>query len=319
MSYFLAVDSGGSKAEFLLAEAQGASQDTREIKRTVVSTIKRVNADAAVAEKNLVQALAELEEGTGVRMSQVKRTCIGTSGSSVPLITDWLREEFSRRVAGDLIILNDTEIALDAVFEGGRGVLVIAGTGSNVAARAADGEIDTVGGWGPMLADQGAGHWIGMEGLRRGFLARDERRPTQLLERARKHWNLPTIDALIEFANAQYAQRYAATFAREVVACAAEGDEVAIGILEQGGRDLAYLVSLLVERMRERETARMKVKEPVPFNPPAVAIVGSILVHVERERASMQQALRERYPTIQFIETPADPVRGALWHAMRGA
>jgi glucosamine kinase len=304
MSYFLAVDSGGSKAEFLL------SDETREIKRVVVSTIKRVNADAAVAEKNLVQALTELEDGTGVRMSEIKCTCIGTSGSSVPLITDWLREEFSRRVGGKLIILNDTEIALDAVFEGGRGVLVIGGTGSNVAARAADGTISTVGGWGPMLADQGAGHWIGMEGLRRGFLARDEQRPTQLLERARKHWNLPTIEALIEFANAQYAQRYAATFAPEVVACAAEGDEVAIDILEQGGRDLAYLVSLLIDRM--------KAKEPAPFDPPAVAIVGSILVHVERERASMQQALRERYPTIQFIDTPADATRGALWHAMRG-
>lgn len=313
MSYFLAVDSGGSKAEFLLAD------ETREIKRAVVSTIKRVNADAAVAEKHLVQALTELENGTGVRMSEVKCTCIGTSGSSVPLITDWLREEFSRRVGGKLIILNDTEIALDAVFEGGRGVLVIGGTGSNVAARSADGTISTVGGWGPMLADQGAGHWIGMEGLRRGFLARDEQRPTQLLERARKLWNLPTVDALIEFANTQYAQRYGAKFAPEVVACASEGDEVAISILEQGGRDLAYLVSLLVDRMRESEIARMRAREPAPFDPPAVAIVGSILVHVERERASMQQALRERYPTIQFIETPADPVRGALWRAMQGA
>lgn len=309
MSYFLAVDSGGSKAEFLLAQSD--AEGTREIKRAVVPTIKRVNADAAVAEKNLAQALAELEDGTGVRMSEIKRTCIGTSGNTVPLITDWLREAFSRRVSGDLLILGDVEIALDAVFEGGRGVLVIGGTGSNVAARAADGTISTVGGWGPMLADQGAGHWIGMEGLRRGFLARDEQRPTQLLERARKLWNLPTIEALIEFANAGSAQRYGATFAREVVACADEGDEVAIGILEQGGRDLAYLVSLLIDRM--------KAKEPAPFEPPAVAIVGSILVHVERERAAMQQALRERYPTIQFIEKPADPVRGALWRALQEA
>ncbi len=36
MSYFLAVDSGGSKAEFLLTDGE------RELKRTVVKTIKLV-------------------------------------------------------------------------------------------------------------------------------------------------------------------------------------------------------------------------------------------------------------------------------------
>jgi glucosamine kinase len=320
MAYFLAVDSGGSKAEFLLAQdvpdQNVPGKADRELKRAVTGTIKRVNVDADAAEKNLVSALAELEAATGVRMSEIERTCIGTSGDSVPLVTDWLRSEFARRVGGELIIVGDVEIALDAAFQGGRGVLVLAGTGSNVAARAADGTIMTAGGWGPMLADQGSGHWIGMEGLRRGFLSRDEQRPTLLLEAARKLWNLPTEDALIEFANAQHAARYASKFAPEVVACAAAGDEAAIEILAQGGRDLAYLASLLVERTRELETVRMRSHETSPFEPPPVAIAGSILAHVEAERAAMQQALRERYPSIRFLETPADPVRGALWQAM---
>ncbi len=315
MAYFLAVDSGGSKAEFLLSQV-GTDQAERELSRVVSGTIKRVNVDADVAEKNLAAALAELEAATGVRMSEVQRTCIGTSGDSVPLVTDWLRSEFTERVGGELVIVGDVEIALDAAFQGGRGVLVLAGTGSNVAARAADGAIITAGGWGPMLADQGSGHWIGMEGLRRGFLARDEQRPTRLLEAARRLWNLPSEDALIEFANAQHAARYASKFAPEVVACAAAGDEVAAGILAQGGRDLAYLVSLLVERMRELETARMSEQEAGVFELPPVAIAGSILVNVEAERAAMQQALRERYPSIRFLETPADPVRGALWRAI---
>jgi glucosamine kinase len=304
MSYFLAVDSGGTKAEYLLTD------ETHELKRTFSGTIRRVNADAAVAAENLSMALAELELETGVRMEQVTRTCIGTSGNTVPLVTDWMREEFSRRVGGELLVVGDVEIALDSVFQGGRGVLVLAGTGSNVAARAANGEIMTAGGWGPNLADQGSGHFIGLEGLRRGFLARDAERPTQLLEAARKLFELPTVDALIEFANAQHPVRYASRFAPEVVACAAKGDEVAQEILAQGGRDLACLASLLIERMRAVETGE--------FTPPEIAIAGSILAHVQPERAAMQQALRERYPTIRFMDKPADPVRGALWRAMRG-
>ena len=302
MSYFLAVDAGGTKTEFLLADKQ------HELARSRTGTIKRVNADADTAEKNLREALSELERVAGISMSKIARTCIGTSGNTVPLVTDWLRTSFEKHVSGSLLLLGDVEIALDAAFYGGPGVLVLAGTGSNVAARARDGAIMTAGGWGPMLADQGAGHWIGMEGLRRGFLARDEQRPTQLLEAARKLWNLPTVDALIEFANAQPAVRYAAQFAPHVVACASEGDEGAAEILEQGGAELAYLATLLIERLR--------IMEGSDFSVPTIAFAGSIMANVERERNSLMRSLRSRYPKISFIAEPVDPLRGALWRAI---
>lgn len=305
MAYYLAVDAGGSKTEFLLAD------EDRELGRSLTGTIKRVNADADTAEHNLRDALAKLERTTGVSMTSVARTCIGTSGNTVPLVTEWLNEAFSKYISGPLLLVGDVEIALDSAFFGGRGVLALAGTGSNVAARAGDGAIMTAGGWGPILADQGAGHWIGIEGLRRGFLARDEGRPTGLLEAARRFWNLPTVDALIEFANTQPPPRYGSRFAREVAAMADSGDEVAQEILEQGGRDLAYLVRLLIERMRTIEGDAFVV--------PAVAFAGSILAHVERLRKSIEYSLRLRYPDIRILEQPVDPVRGALWRAMRGA
>ncbi len=305
MAFYLAVDAGGSKTEFLLA------QEDREIGRTLTGTIKRVNADADTAERNLGNALAELASKTSVPMSSIARACVGTSGNTVPLVTEWLQEAFARHVSGPLLLLGDVEIALDAAFFGGRGVLALAGTGSNVAARDAGGNILTAGGWGPILADQGAGHWIGIEGLRRGFLARDEGRPTDLLEAARRLWKLPSVDALVEFANTQPPPRYGSKFAREVVALADAGDTIAQEILEQGGTDLAYLVRLLIERMRHSEGQSFEV--------PAVAFAGSILAHVERMRNSIEYALRLHYPNIRILEQPVDPVRGALFHAMRGA
>lgn len=308
MSYYLAVDAGGTKAEFLLAE------DGRELARVRSGTIKRTNADPAQAQANLEQALKDLQQRTGVSPAQVARTCIGTSGETVPLVTDWLRDNFSQRVAGELAIVGDVVIALDAAFSCGggcgRGVLVLAGTGSNVAARDSHGKIMRAGGWGPILADQGAGHWIGVQGLRRGFLARDEGRTTDLLERARKLWNLPSEDALIEFANAQLPQRYASQFAKEVAAAADAGDLIAQEILEQGGRDLAYLAGLLIERMRKNEGGAFRV--------PDVAVAGSILKNVGREVEALQVGLHERYSEIRFVREPVDPVRGALWRAMQG-
>src|ERR1700712_1851809 len=174
MAYFLAVDAGGTKADFLLAD------ETRELARVRTGTIKRMRADAATVQRNLDDALASLTAISGVSMRAITRTCIGTAGESVPLVTDWLHTAFAAAVSGELLLLGDVEIALDAAFHGGPGVLVLAGTGSNVAGRAQNGSLTTAGGWGPALADQGSGHRIGHEALRAIFLAIDEGRSTLL-------------------------------------------------------------------------------------------------------------------------------------------
>ena len=302
MAYFLAVDAGGTKTEFLLAE------DDRQLGRVIGGTIKRLVATEEQAEASLDQALARLAVLTGVAMDQVTRTCIGTSGNSVPLVADWLRENFAYRISGELLIVGDVEIALDAVFCGERGVLALAGTGSNVAARGQDGRIFTVGGWGPMLADQAAGHWIGLEALRRGFLAIDERRSTPLLEKARAFWRLPSVEALIQFANAEPRPRFA-DLTPIVVESADQGDSIALAILEQGGRELAYLVELAIERILAGENRALAL--------PAVAVAGSILGKVKPVRNALRTALGSRFPEIRFIDEPSDPVLGALFRARR--
>jgi glucosamine kinase len=300
MAYFLAVDAGGTKAEFLLAE------EDRALARATCGTIKRLNATEEEAAHSLDDALKNLSAQTGVRMDQIARTCIGTSGNTVPLVTDWLRENFASRVSGSLLIVGDVEIALEAVFPGGRGVLVLSGTGSNVAGRGVDGKIVTAGGWGPMLADQGAGHWIGLEALRRGFLAIDRQQPNSLLELARNYWHLPSVAALIEFANAEPRPHFA-DLVPLVVECAANGDEIATAILVQSGEDLAYLARIVIERITSSEDRQCPL--------PAVAIAGSVLGKIERVRNALIHSLQTRYPHIQFVLEPSDPVVGALHYA----
>src|SRR5580700_10026733 len=116
MAYFLAVDAGGTKAEFLLAD------EGRELARVTCGTVKRLNATEDQAARNLDDALSRLSAQTGIRMDQITRTCIGTSGNTVPLVTDWLRENFASRVSGSLRLAGDVEIALEAAFPAGRGV-----------------------------------------------------------------------------------------------------------------------------------------------------------------------------------------------------
>jgi N-acetylglucosamine kinase-like BadF-type ATPase len=303
MRYFLGVDAGGTKTTFVLGDA------SRELARVQTGTIKRMKADAETAEANLRNGLDELEAKTGIASAEIARCCIGTAGETVPLVVDWLREAFARYVGGELIIVGDVEIALDSAFFGKRGVLVLAGTGSNVAGRAATGEIVTAGGWGPALADQGSGHFLGLEGLRRGFLAIDQRRATRLLDLALEFWKLGSVGELIQFANANPAPEFS-KLAPLVVAAAERGDAVAKEVVEQGGTDLAMLAGLVIEHIRELEGGTR-----AEFQVPAVAFAGSVLERAVPVRDALIAELRRLYSGITVSDKPADPPAGALWRA----
>src|SRR5580698_10792794 len=243
MSFFLALDAGGTKTDYALAD------ETRELARVRTGTIKRMRVDAGTACRNLESALAELTARTGISMASVTRTCVGTAGETVPLVKDWLRESITARVGGGLLILGDVEIALDAAFPGRAGVLVLAGTGSNVVGRTNGGLLLTAGGWGPALADQGSGHRIGLESLRAIFLAKDQERQTLLLSAVMEFWKLPSLDSLIEYGNSQPAPDFS-KLTEVVVRCAELGDEIALAVLRQQGEELADLVRLVIRRLR---------------------------------------------------------------------
>jgi N-acetylglucosamine kinase-like BadF-type ATPase len=287
MSLFLAVDAGGTKTDYLLAD------DTSEMARVRGGTIKRMRANAETTAHNLAEALAELTAVSGVSMQSITRTCIGTAGETVPLVVDWLRESFVRLVAGDLILLGDVEIALDAAFPGQPGVIVLAGTGSNVAARDGSGKVTTAGGWGPALADQGSGHRIGQEALRALF---------QL-------WHLSSVEEIVAFANTIPAPDFS-QLAKAVLRVAEEGDTVAQAVLEKEGSDLAYLVCLLIARMRRSPSQASLI--------PPIAFTGSIMENVLPVRKALIAAVEREYPGIMTLDGVVDPIAGALWRARRG-
>jgi glucosamine kinase len=303
LSFFLAVDLGGTKTEYVLAD------ETRELARVKGGTIKRMRTDEATANENFTKALMELEAAAGVSVRDVTRSCVGAAGVTVALVTDWIHKVFAEHVGGSLILVGDVEIALDAAFFGGPGVLVMAGTGSNVAGRAASGKLTTAGGWGPALSDQGSGARIGHQALRDMVLARDEGQETALYPAVMKLWKLTTFDELVGYAN-QIPSPDFTKLAPVVVACAEAGDEVAKGVLRREAEELAHLARLIVDRLR-REDGQ-------PEWVPELAFTGSILEHVALMRDGIVEALRRDLPELKVIPGVVDPTLGALWRARHG-
>lgn len=300
MAYFVAVDAGGTKTDFVLAD------ETRTLGRARTGTIKRLRADADTAITNLELGLGELVSKSGVPLSSVARTCIGTAGESVPLVADWLRQSFATRIGGELLLLGDVEIALDAAFRGGPGVLALAGTGSNVAGRTPEGILSTCGGWGPQLADQGSGHAIGAQAIRAIFLSIDEDRTTMLQQAVMEFWNLPSLSMLIEYANSTPTPDVS-RLAQLVLQCARQGDAVAQDVLRSEGENLAYLVRLLIRRLRLLHGGD-------DFSP-ALAFAGSIMDRVQPVRDALIAAVQAEFPQTEALPGVIDPIEGALWRA----
>jgi glucosamine kinase len=298
MGLFLAVDAGGTKTRCLLAD------ETRVLATASTGSVKLLRVGEAESTTRLRAMLTEVAQTAGVNLADVTRTYIGLAGLSIDAVRSWAEREIGEFVGGDLLLCGDEEIALDSAFRGGQGILVIAGTGSNIIGRTADGTIYTAGGWGPALADEGSGYWIGREALRAGFWAMDRDMPTTLLARIAEFWEVNTLGELVERANLRPGPDFAA-LTPLVVQCAEAGDELALAVLERAGAELAEQVALV----------RLKMKESGDNGKVEVACTGSILEHVPQVRSSMVASLQASTPEAKVLDGSANPLEGALWRA----
>src|SRR5271170_1106219 len=224
MNLFLAIDAGGTKTRCLLAD------ETRILGRAVAGSIKLMRVGEAEASPRLRALLTEVALTAGVALSEVTQTCIGLAGLSIDAVREWAEREISSVVGGNLLLAGDEEIALDGAFRGGPGILIIAGTGSNVLGRATDGTMYQAGGWGPALGDEGSGFWIGQEALRAGFWAKDRGIATTLLTEIGAVWGTKSLGEIVEMANARPGPDFP-LLAPVVARCADAGDEMAVAVL----------------------------------------------------------------------------------------
>jgi N-acetylglucosamine kinase-like BadF-type ATPase len=144
---------------------------------------------------------------------------------------------------------NDVSIAYHAAFAPGAGHLVYAGTGSMGTHIRADGTELRVGGRGMLIDDAGSAFWIGREALNRIFRAQDD-------DPDAGGALAGAVFAAIGDESWDGARAYiynsgrdaVAQLARAVAAAAEAGDEAALDLLREAGRELARLARALARR-----------------------------------------------------------------------
>ena len=302
MGIFLGIDGGGTKTSCLIGD------ETSVLGSGTAAGSNVVRLGEAKAREALAAAIGQACAAANIKPAQIERTCVGLAGAGRPEISNLVRRLLAELVPGEIEVVGDMVIALQAAFGNGAGVMVIAGTGSMAYGRDASGNTLRAGGWGFSIFDEGSGHWIGRSAIAAIMRDYDEtgEENSVLMNSVKKSWRLATREQLILAANAFPSPDFAALLPA-VLSAADSGDAIAQSILTQAGTELARLAKIVIRRL-------FPDGDKVP-----VAMSGGVFSNCALVRQVFYNSLRSEYPNCPVNSTMVEAVRGALELARKGA
>ena len=298
MPYFLGIDGGGSKTSCLLGDEQSV------LVSATGPGSNPIRVGEECSRKALQGVVREVCATARIQPSQIARTCIGMAGAARPQIEKQVRGVLSDLVGGEVAVVGDMVIALEAAFRGGSGLIVIAGTGSIAYGRNERGETARAGGWGFAISDEGSGHWIGRAAVAEAMRAHDLGENSVLISSIMNTWHLGSRDDVVRAANAIPPPDFAELLP-QVLAAATSGDSRANEILTQAGTELAQLARIVAERLWRAQQ---------PFR---VALAGGVFQNSPLVRQVFSNSLRSLHPQAEIDAKVAEPAQGALWLARK--
>ena len=300
MPYYIGIDGGGTKTTCAVG-------DELHLLATAVSGPSNiVRVGESQARESLLQGVRQACAAAAIKPQQIAGTCVGGSGAGHPELAAVVRNYLSQILPSPIDVVGDMQIALEAAFDSGPGVIVIAGTGSIAYGRDLQGRTVRAGGWGFAIGDEGSAHWIGRSAV--NLLLRSSDRidgiaETPLAEALFKAWGVATLSDLSRAANSVPPPDFAALSP----AILASDDAVATQVLTAAGRELAEIAFVVIERL-----FAIGGGANVP-----VAMTGGVFRHAPRVREVFYNELGQLEPRAEINPQVVDPVEGALRMARR--
>ena len=296
---FLGADGGGTKTTGLVADRAG----------NVVARLRGEGSNQFVigmdnAARNLAELIAGLAAAAGRPVGTIVRAVLGLAGMGALRDRQVLTGAIQARLQAmghppvPLAIETDGRVALEGAFNGGPGIVAVAGTGSVVMGKSAGGEAISIGGWGRVIGDEGSGYFIGLEALKavsREIDARGE--AGRLRVSIASRFGLDTRDRIIA---AVYREKFDIPSVAPAVLDAAEaGDAVALGILTRAATELTAQIVAAISRLGLE-------------NGTGVVMTGGLIDHDTIYARMMADALKRQAPGADIRAPLNGPEHGAL-------
>ncbi len=320
--YYLGIDGGGTKTTCAVGD------ESQLLATATAGPSNIVRVGEAQARESLQQSVRQACAAAGITPAQVAHTCVGGSGAARPELAEIVRRSLAEILPTPIDVVGDMQIALEAAFDTGPGVIVIAGTGSIAYGR------DRQGTTAPRRR-------LGICHRRRRFRALDrthrrQRRPARrrrcsgdlsdlqpvptpsrdgsptpspqdssLAAALCKAWGVGSLADLARAANSIPPPDFAALFP----AVAASSDRSGRAGPTKAGRELAQVAAVVIRRLFRGRTHRAR-----PGGHDRRRLSSSPLV-----RQDFYNELRKLDPRAEINPQVVEPVEGALRMARRAA
>ncbi|HMK38430.1 MAG TPA: BadF/BadG/BcrA/BcrD ATPase family protein [Bacteroidota bacterium] len=301
----LGADGGGTKTVGLLADGAGTILARG---RGDGSNQNVIGIDNAAV--NIAGLIASLAQSAGRNVSEIGHSVLGLAGAGAERDRQALSEAIHARLRAlgfppvPLSITTDGRIALEGAFNGGPGVVAVAGTGSVVMGKSPDGTTLSIGGWGRVIGDEGSGYSIGLEAIRavsREIDGRGEAGRLRITLSSR--FGLETRERLIA---AVYREKFdIPSIAPAVLEAADASDPVALGILARAAAEFAPQIAAAVQRLGLQGGA-------------GIVMTGGLIDHDTIYARMLAAEIRKYSPAVDFRPPLNGPAHGALLMALSG-
>jgi N-acetylglucosamine kinase-like BadF-type ATPase len=300
VAFFLGIDGGGSKTSCVVGDEKSV------LGSGVAGGSNIIRAGEDSARQALHEAIRQVCLAANIIPSQVKRVCAGLAGAARPEVREVAHRLIAEIIPGEIEIVGDMEIALEAAFGGGPGVMVTSGTGSIAYGRNAQGQTARAGGWGFAISDEGSGYWIGKTAVATAVREGEQTQDTCLLKTIAKYWGVNSHEQVVQKANSTPTPDFAALFP-VVLKAAEKQNKQAREVLTQAAKELVTLAEDVINQVFPDASS-------VP-----VAMSGGVFTHSSQVREVFYNRLSREFPNVQLIEDVIEPVHGALQRARKHA
>lgn len=291
--YIIGIDGGGSKTEAVSTWVNG-----KIIKRHISGSININSVGLEEATRNLLESLEN------VKINGKAELCvIGAAGLENERNREEIIKLIDNKYSKRVIIVSDAKIAYETVKHRGNVIVLICGTGS-IAYTEVNGRKIRAGGWGYLIGDEGSGFWIAKKALNNMFRRYDEEIPqTQLSKRIMELYKVTSPTQIIEIIYSQRGISEIAKIAEEIAEACEEGDEEAIEIIDEAGRELAKIVKIVI-----RKSGYGKCE---------VQCFGGLFKTSKRLLEKIKKELEGEYPEIKVVKCKHRGIAGTILMGLR--
>lgn len=299
--YFLGFDGGGTKTQCVLADAQGLV-----LARASAGPSNPLRTGYTRAWFSLSGAADSVLGQRKLRAGDICGICAGLGGAGRAGVARSAKTFFERGFpSAQVRVTTDLEIALEAAFGTGDGIILLAGTGSAAFGRDANGRTARAGGRGPWISDEGSAFDIGRRAVSAVVRSEEHRGPSTALSKRLLKWHeCRNWDSLLELIAKNPDDVFPKTFPL-VAELADAGDAVAQKTLSGAAASLAELAALVSGDLgwSDREIL--------------IGQVGGVFGRSKFFDKAIETELKKAAPRSRLVESKMSPAEAAVHMAIR--